>query len=76
MAKAAIFLQRAEASLITTRARGAKKRPLCCSSRFCAETDKNTRVRGVFAWFFFFFVRHNFIPAWSDFLTCGKVWKM
>lgn len=34
MAMAAIFLQRAESSLTTTRARGAKNRPLCCKSSF------------------------------------------
>lgn len=34
IAMAAIFLQRAESSLTTTRASGAKNRPLCCNSRF------------------------------------------
>lgn len=33
MAMAAIFLQRAESSLTTTKASGAKNRPLCCNSR-------------------------------------------
>lgn len=35
--------------------------------------DTETRVRGVSKCFF---ADRNFIPAWSDFLTCGKVWKM
>lgn len=34
MAMAAIFLQRAESSLTTTRASGAKKSPLCSVRRF------------------------------------------
>lgn len=36
------------------------------------ERDKNTRVVSLNV----FFLDHVFIPVRSDFLTCGKVWKM